>query len=371
MDPEISNLKESNEILGFTLNNVNVSIANSLRRCIISELKCIGFVTIPYEKNQATFHKNTTRLNNEILKQRLSCVPVHINDVDAFPMDQYIIEVEETNRDSIIKYVTTEHFKIKNVLNDTYLDRTEVEKIFPKNPMTGYYIDIVRLRPQISDTVKGESIHFTCKFSTVTPRVDGCSYNVVSSCTYQNTKDEPKSKTIWDKIETKMRNENESLDSIRLQKTNYMAIEGSRHFIKDSFDFTIETVGVFKNKVILKKGIDCMINKFNTFIGLLEKDEVSVVPAEVNVENGHDIILDNEDYTLGKPLEYMLYTKYFQKDKRLIFCGFRKNHPHDKYSVIRVVTAEHAEIVDIYTMLHDISNDLIETYTKMLGYIVG
>ena len=371
MDPEIFDQQDSKGVLTFTLKNVNVSIANSLRRYIISELPSIGFVTLPYEKNQATFLKNTTRLNNEILKQRISCIPTHITDVGAFPADQYIIEVDETNDDNIIKYVTTEHFKIKNILNDSYLDRSEVEKIFPKNPVTGYYIDIVRIRPQIADAVKGESIHFTCKFSKVSPKVDGCTYNVVSSCTYQNTKDEAKSNSIWDKIETKLKQENETGDSIRLQKNNYMAIDGCRHFIDGSFDFTIESVGVYQNKTILKMGIDGMISKFKTFIELLEKDEVVVNPAQVNIENGHDIIMDNEDYTLGKPIEYMLYTKYFQKDKSITFCGFRKNHPHDKFSVIRIATTETKEIIDIYSMLRDVSMDLIGIYTKMRGYIVG
>lgn len=370
MDPEIFDLNNKNGVLNFTLKNVDVSIANSIRRFILSEIPSIGFVTLPYEKNQATFQKNTTRLNNEILKQRISCIPTYITDVDGFPVDQYIIEVDETNDDSIIKYVTTENIKIKNTLNDTYLDRSEVEKIFPKNPQTGYYIDIVRLRPEISETIKGESLKFTCKFSKVIPKIDGCTYNVVSSCTYQNTKDEAKAKTIWDKIESKLKQENETTDNIRLQKNNFMAIDGCRHFIKDSFDFAIESVGVYENKTILKMGINGMISKFKVFIGLLEKDEVIIQNAQVDIDNSYDIILDNEDYTLGKPIEYMIYTKYFQKEKTVTFCGFRKNHPHDKYSVIRLTFNEKKETVDIYNVLNDVCADLIELYTKILGYVV-
>jgi DNA-directed RNA polymerase subunit L len=370
MDPEIFELNNKNGVLTFTLKNVDVSIANSIRRFILSEIESVGFVTLPYEKNQATIHKNTTRLNNEILKQRISCIPVHIKDISDFPSDQYVIEVNEKNEDSIIKYVTTEHIKIKNVLNNTYLERSEVEEIFPKNEQTGYYIDIVRLRPEISDTIKGESLHFTCKFSTVSSKKDGCTYNIVSSCTYQNTKDEAKSKTIWDKIETKLKQENELTDSIRLQKSNYMAIDACRNFIKDSFDFSIESVGIYDNKKILVMGINGMIKKFRTFIELLNKDQVIVQPAQVDIENSYDIILDNEDYTLGKPIEYMIYTKYFQKEKSITFCGFRKNHPHDNYSVIRVASNESKEIVDIYNILNDVCSDLIELYTKIKGYVV-
>ena len=369
MTPEILDLKERAGDLTFTLKNVDVSIANSLRRIIISEIPSIGFITSPYEKNQSTFVKNTTRLNNEILKQRLACVPCHITDVDAFPTDQYIIEVNEYNDDSIIKYVTTEHIKIKNVMTGTYLDRDDVEKIFPKNPVTGYYIDIMRIRPEISDTIKGEALHFTCKFSKVSPKIDGCTYNIVSSCTYQNTRDVVKSKSVWDKLETKLRAENETDDNIRVQKGNYEAIDACRNFLDNCFDFTIESVGVYANKTILVMGIDAMVGKFNTFISLLEKDEVVVEPAQIDIDHGYDIILANEDYTLGKPIEYMLYTKYFQKGKALTFCGFRKNHPHDNYSVIRIAGKEKMETPVIYNMLRDVCIDLIETYAKIRGQI--
>ena len=66
----------------------------------------------------------------------------------------------------------------------------------------------------------------------------------------------------------------------------------------------------------------------------------------------------------------MIYTKYFQKDKTVTFCGFRKNHPHDKYSVIRLAFKEKNEIIDIYNVLNDVCADLIELYTKINGYIV-
>jgi DNA-directed RNA polymerase subunit L len=49
-----------------------------------------------------------------------------------------------------------------------------------------------------------------------------------------------------------------------------------------------------------------------------------------------DIILENEYYTIGKVLEYLLYEKYYVTDKVFSFCGFKKFHPHNTDSVIRV-----------------------------------
>ena len=71
-------------ILKFTLSDINVSLANAIRRTILSDIPTVIFKTFPYEKNQATIYINTSRLNNEILKQRLGCIPIHIKD-DDFP----------------------------------------------------------------------------------------------------------------------------------------------------------------------------------------------------------------------------------------------------------------------------------------------
>ena len=67
MDPSISNITETNNVLSYTLKGVNVSIANSLRR-ISTEIPSVVFRTTPYEKNNAKFEENTTRMNNELIK---------------------------------------------------------------------------------------------------------------------------------------------------------------------------------------------------------------------------------------------------------------------------------------------------------------
>ena len=69
----ISSRNESGDIMYFQIQDVNYSIANALRRTILADIPVLGFKTFPHNENEANFIKNTTRLNNEILKQRLSC----------------------------------------------------------------------------------------------------------------------------------------------------------------------------------------------------------------------------------------------------------------------------------------------------------
>ena len=41
----------------------------------------VVFKTFPHSENLANIITNTTRLNNEVLKQRLACIPIHISDL--------------------------------------------------------------------------------------------------------------------------------------------------------------------------------------------------------------------------------------------------------------------------------------------------
>ena len=52
----------------------------ALRRTILSDIPVVVFRTSPEEENNCIIDKNTTRFNNEIVKQRLSCIPICIAD---------------------------------------------------------------------------------------------------------------------------------------------------------------------------------------------------------------------------------------------------------------------------------------------------
>ena len=160
--PAISNLSEEDETLRFTLSNINVSLANGIRRIILADIPTLVFRTTPYTENKSTIYSNTSRLNNELVKQRLSCIPIHISDTD-FPYQDYIVEIKVQNDSDTIRYVTTKDFKIKNIKTDTYLSEPETRTVFPPDTITGDYISVVRLRPRLSDTIPGEEIHISSR----------------------------------------------------------------------------------------------------------------------------------------------------------------------------------------------------------------
>ena len=145
MDPRLTNISEKDGILRFRLEGVDVSLANAIRRrTLLADIDTIVFHTFPYNENKADILVNTTRFNNEILKQRLSCIPIHIEDL-SIPLDQYVVEISKKNETDTIQYVTTEDFKVKNIKTNTYLNEKENKKIFPPNHTTKQYIDFARL----------------------------------------------------------------------------------------------------------------------------------------------------------------------------------------------------------------------------------
>jgi DNA-directed RNA polymerase alpha subunit len=122
--------------LQFTLRNVDVSIANSLRRVILSDIPIIVCKVSPNDKNKCNIIANTCGLNNEIVKHRLSCIPIHIKDVEDFPYKNYIIEVNVSNNTDTTIYVTTKDFIVKDLVTGKALNEDKIREIFPPNDLT-------------------------------------------------------------------------------------------------------------------------------------------------------------------------------------------------------------------------------------------
>ena len=371
MEPVVTDLTQDDQYLRFTLGNVNVSIANALRRIMLSEIPCVVFRTAPYEENRASIAINTSRMNNELIKQRISCIPIHITDTD-FPFDEYIVELDVRNDTKEIIYATTADFKIKHVpsasaddenadddANKKQRDTPSVEQLFPPDKITGDYIDIVRLRPKISDTIPGEHIKLTVRFDLGTAKQDGA-FNVVSTCAYAATPDKQEIENVWSGMAKEMKSKNMSEDDIAYAEKDWRLLEAKRITKPDSFDFKIESVGQFEEVDIVKKAADVMKNKLLKFKGVVY-DEGVVTKSTSTIPNSFDIILQGEDYTLGKVMEYVLYRDYYEnklsteEGLRLNYCGFQKPHPHIDLSIIRVGFAEeNIEADNVRNLLEDV-----------------
>ena len=360
---ELNSDSDKADSLLFTLSGVNVSLANAVRRTILSDIPLVVFKTAPYEENKANIIANTTRLNNEILKQRLSCIPIYIKNIDDFPLKNYMLEVNVENITDTTMYVTTKDFMIKDVVTGKPISETKTREIFPANDYTGYFIDFARLRPKISDEIPGEKINLTCEFSVSSAKVDGM-FNAVSTCAYGFTIDTVAQDTLLEKLKQTWKDEGKTEAEIKFEVKNWKLLDGLRVTKKDSFDYTIQSIGVYTNYELVDKACEILIKKLDDIDTLIEKDELKIYKAMNTMSNSFDIILENEDYTIGKVLEYFLYTKFYET-KTLTFCGFKKMHPHDSYSIIRVA---YKDAVDKSTIKGNLK-ECIEDSKQVFGKI--
>ena len=373
MATKIAELKEEDGIMTFTISNIDISYINALRRTILSDIRICVFKTTPYEENNATITFNTCRLNNEIVKQRLSCIPICINCSDLKntleTIKNYLLVVDVENNTDTTIIVTTKDFKILNTETNKYLEDGEVKKIFPPfippNGNGEYYIDFLRLRPKISDEIPGEKIKLTCKFTLGTSREDSM-FNVTGTCSLGFTPDYEKMEEQLEIRKQKWKDEGKKEAEIIFESKNWKLLEGMRYVIKNSFDFIVGTVGIYDNDKIIMEACNILSSKMNNLKELLTSDEVDIKRSDNLLENCYDITLVNEDYTIGNILNYELYTIFYTDLKIIDYVGFKKFHPHDTDSILRISLVDKTKgIPAIKTMVISVIDEALKKFTDI------
>jgi DNA-directed RNA polymerase subunit L len=187
----------------------------------------------------------------------------------------------------------------------------------------------------------------TCDLSIGTCKEDGM-FNVVSTCAYGFTQDLSLIETELAKKLQTWRDAGMKIEEIEFEKKNWLLLDAFRLTVPDSFEFIIESVGVFSFKQLITTACGVLKERLSELNNIIESNELSIEPSQNTMANCYDITLENEDYTIGKIIEYMLYTFFYENNKNvkknkepsnintLTYCGFKKFHPHDSHSIIRV-----------------------------------
>jgi DNA-directed RNA polymerase subunit L len=377
MTSKIANLKEEDGKMTFTISNIDVSYVNAIRRTILSDIPIVVFKTTPYEENTAIISINTSRLHNEIVKQRLSCIPIHIDylSMGKQSIDNYLLELDVENKTDTTMIVTTKDFKILNTVTNSYLEDSEVKKIFPPfippNGSGEYFIDFLRLRPKISDEIPGERIKLTSKFSVGKSRDDSM-FNVTGTCSYGCTPDFDKMEEQLEIRKQKWKDEGKKEEEIRFEAANWKLLEGLRYAIKNSFDFVIESVGIYDNDKIVIEACKILLRKLDELKNSIETDELEIKPSDNILENCYDVTLVNEDYTIGNMLNYELYKIFYTELKQLNYVGFKKLHPHDSDSIIRISVEDTTKgLSTVKAMLIAVINESMKHINSIKGHFDG
>ena len=158
-----------------------------------------------------------------------------------------------------------------------------------------------------------------------------------------------------------------SKENIEYAKKDFFLLDANRSFIENSFEFSIETVGVYSNEDIFKKACIILINNFNDLKDKLQSDSVIINTPITTINNCYEVVLENIDHTVGKVIEFILHELYFSGKELLTYIGFTKKHPHDSYSVIRIAFPEPVE----KSVVRDYMLSSIEEANKMYNGLLS
>jgi DNA-directed RNA polymerase subunit L len=175
-----------------------------------------------------------------------------------------------------------------------------------------------------------------------------------------------KATDVWNDKKKEFVKSGMSEEDIEFEKKDWFLLDAKRITLPNSFDFVVESVGVFSNFSIIYKACDIMIYKCKKFIDMIEKGDVSIEVSEnTTISNEYTITLKNEDYTLGNVIVYFLYEKYYSGDKSLSFVGFRVPHPHIPNGVIRLAFEAASDTATVSQYLTFAAESVITTFTNI------
>ena len=128
-------------------------------------------------------------------------------------------------------------------------------------------------------------------------------------------------------------------------------------------------MGIYSNSELIQKACEIIISKLELLIEISQTQELEIKKSISTLANSYDIVLQNEDYTIGLLLQDLLYDEFMEKTKKMEYCGFKKFHPHDDYSIVRISYTENISLESIHIDLQKVITDGISIFKKIIAQI--
>jgi DNA-directed RNA polymerase subunit L len=326
---------ERNGVLEFTL-NVDRSVANALRRTVIADIPVLVFDT-----KTCVISANTSRFTNEIVKQRIGCIPIHTLDPAA---RRYTLTVSKKNDTDHTLVLTTADFVIRNEAGEVVEGLLPPLEIQLDGPMKAYYIDVLRLKP-------GEEFNMKCGITTGTGDQSG-QYNSSSICSYGCTLDSVLAQEAWEKKPE----EEKTLEN----KKNWSLLEAKRFVKPDSFEFAIKTCSAYTNQQLVAKACEIICGKLAEAMIVYEERA-----SATSMPDCTDVVLKDGDYTIGKLLEYQIFQ--MKEELKVTYVTFFKRHPHDVDGILRICVKSEGGVKEVVQAAINPLSDLFTGIATKIG----
>ena len=369
-------IKKDNKII-FKIKDVDVSILNSVRRIILSEIYNVAFEYEPYKTGDNQKLKiliNNCPLHNEIIRQRLSMIPLNfnVNEILDFDETKYKFVINKKNDSNKLMNVTTEDIQIYNDKNIKYNDNY-IRKIFPKNKYSGDFILITKLKPNLINNKEGDA--FNVEMTASKDKAQNYSgYGYVSQCVYYNVVDETKAKKELERRIEKFKKETDDITTKDIESftKDFNNLDKARVFHKNDFDepnyfeFLIESECTTSPEYLFYKSLSILYEKIENLITDITDEKFKFKYVE-NSENMYDIKIDNEKDTLGNVIQSLFYNIFIreQKKKLIEYIGYKCPHPLENYMIVKIKFTKEEPIENIKKIFIDGLEEIQEQIKKL------
>lgn len=291
-----NNFKHSDDglKLEFDMYGFDTSMANALRRTVMSDILNTGFNYEPH--NTIKIIKNTTALHDEFLSHRIGLIPVIIpgwfEDKNSINLDNYEFRLCVTEESQRIKngLVTTDDFKLfkLNVIDDNWdeLNTDLCRNCFIKNPVM-----ITRFPKR---DASNQELKIVAKITKGTHGLNA-GFSPVTVCSVVHCE-------------------------------NYHR-------------FMVESVGLWKTRQLIESGFDNLVSRCDDVIKTSQQDDNCI--AYQGKYLAVNIVVVGETHTMGNMIQEWIYNKEFgtpecRKLSIISHISYHEPHPLENRIIFRI-----------------------------------
>jgi DNA-directed RNA polymerase subunit L len=286
-------------------------------------------------------------MTNEMLAHRFGLLPIHIPSPLQWDATKYTFILNAVNETEHSLDVFASDIQVLENRGEQGDVRIPSNTFFPLNPVTRDTSLIATLKPMMPGG-KPEEIRITAKATLGTGR-ENARFIPTSQCAYGYTRnlDPEAQKKTFDEwlIRSKMISDPASLDTDPEKKgplvREFKTLEINRCYLKDettgeanSFDFTIESVGVLDPVYILIRACEAGAKLCESYAAEALPTDVTVQPIE-GLVRGFDFFFQRQDHTLGHLIQAWIDT-HLMGNGTITFVGYEIPHPLRDEMVLRI-----------------------------------
>jgi DNA-directed RNA polymerase subunit L len=343
---KFKNLVVNGKHAKFEIHDVDLAIANGLRRIGLAELPHIAVAS------DMSITENDSALHNEILTHRLSLLALHFPPevVESYDPSNYCFELYSRNDGPTPIDVTTADITITDAAEAPYPPEFHTHVFPPYESPEGkeYYPLIATLKTGQSMRARFTGVRGIAK--------EHARWSPLSCCTFQNLDDAPVVAVERAKI-------------TGAHELNYFDTLGKqRLFMKDkygepcAFLFKLESESAYSPCGIFENALKVLAEKVQKCIDNFESVQHDVM------ENGmHVYTFIGEDHTLGNLLQSIAYNRHsrLRGDGAVEYVGYYVPHPLTESVVLKLRPSEDDAKEAMDQLMAGVLEDVLQQLQKM------